>query len=55
MRQLAHLLLLTLITSGRGEDKPPILHCTGPEGADAKAVRAAQSAWAKHLGEKSHE
>ncbi len=32
-----------------------VLDCTGEKGADAATVRAAQVAWAKFLGEKSHE
>jgi formylglycine-generating enzyme required for sulfatase activity len=35
-------------------EPPPILDCTGPEGADAKTVLASQKAWAKHLGMSSH-
>jgi hypothetical protein len=37
------------------QESPPILDCTGPTGADAKTVLAAQQAWARHLGEASHE
>jgi formylglycine-generating enzyme required for sulfatase activity len=37
------------------QEAPPNLDCTGPKGADAAAVLAAQQAWAKHLGEASHE
>lgn len=35
------------------QEKPPILDCTGPAGADAKTVVAAQQSWAKYLGEAS--
>jgi len=34
---------------------PPPLDCTGPEGADAETVLAAQRSWARHLGAASHE
>ena len=34
---------------------PPLLDCTGPNGADAKTVRESQIAWAKYLGEPSFE
>jgi L-fuconolactonase len=50
-------LLLTL-TVGRhlsADETPPILDCTGPKGADAATVIASQKAWAKYLGETSHE
>ncbi|OWK38600.1 bifunctional serine/threonine-protein kinase/formylglycine-generating enzyme family protein [Fimbriiglobus ruber] len=46
------------VTSGKetlASQKPPLLDCTGPNGADAETVRAAQKAWAKYLGETSHE
>ena len=36
-------------------DKPPILDCTGSAGAEAKAVVASQKAWARSLGETSHQ
>jgi formylglycine-generating enzyme required for sulfatase activity len=36
-------------------EKPPALDCTGKTGADAVTAKAAQVAWAKYLGEKSHE
>ncbi|MBM3997870.1 MAG: formylglycine-generating enzyme family protein, partial [Planctomycetes bacterium] len=34
---------------------PTPLDCSGPSGADARAVVSAQKAWAKYLGETSHE
>ena len=54
-RSFVLMLFLMLTSSTRGQDKPPILDCTRPEGADAKTVVEVQRAWAKHLGEKSHE
>ena len=36
-------------------EKPPILDCTGPAGADAQTVTASQKAWAKYLGVTSHQ
>jgi formylglycine-generating enzyme required for sulfatase activity len=38
----------------QSKDPPSSLDCTGPTGADAKTVVAAQRAWAKYLGEASH-
>jgi formylglycine-generating enzyme required for sulfatase activity len=56
---LAPLLLLLALMQPRlalpAPDKPPLLDCTGPEGADATTVVAAQKAWAKYLSETSHE
>ena len=34
---------------------PPPLDCTGPTGASAETVKAAQRSWARHLGLASHE
>jgi|GEM_PF-98921 len=48
-------ILLACAAHSRAADAPPILDCTGPNGADAKTLLAAQKAWAKHLGETSHE
>jgi formylglycine-generating enzyme required for sulfatase activity len=42
-------------TGLEADERPPGLDCTGPSGANARTVRAAQVAWAKFLGEKSHE
>jgi len=42
-------------TSLEADERPPGMDCTGPNGAEARTVRAAQVAWAKFLGEKSHE
>jgi L-fuconolactonase len=51
------LLLLSIlcVAKARADEPPPILDCTGPMGADAKLVADVQRAWAKHLGEASHE
>ncbi|MBM3995118.1 MAG: hypothetical protein FJ303_13345 [Planctomycetes bacterium] len=51
----ALLLFFALGSYAAAQDKPPILNCTKPEGADARTVVESQRAWAKHLGEKSHE
>jgi formylglycine-generating enzyme required for sulfatase activity len=48
-------LLVTISASPLAAEQPPPLDCTGPSGADAKTVAAAQLAWARHLGEASHE
>lgn len=56
MRHLAFsVLLLAAFSGARADEQPPPLDCTGPDGLDARAVVLAQKAWAKHLGEKSHE
>lgn len=56
---LAPLLLLLALLQPRlplpALEEPPLLDCTRPEGADARTVGAAQKAWAKYLGETSHE
>ena len=51
------LILMSLLSLGttRAEERPPILDCTGPEGVDPRKVSSVQRAWAKHLGETSHE
>lgn len=48
-------LLLGLANSLNAAPKPSPLDCSGPTGADAKTVIASQQAWAKYLGEASHE
>lgn len=48
-------LLLSFAANASADEKPPILDCTEPNGVDAKTVAASQKAWAKHLGEPSHE
>lgn len=55
LRWLVILLFFALASSATAQDKPPILDCTKPEGIDARTVSESQRAWAKHLGEKSHE
>ena len=47
------LLLATSIPAGAAET-PPLLDCSGPNGADARTVAAAQKAWAEYLGEKGY-
>jgi len=51
-------LVLVVLPSRSAPPAPkplPILDCTGPEGASAATVAAAQKASAKYLGEQSHE
>ncbi len=55
LRWLVLLLFFALASSASAQDKPAILDCTKPEGTDAKTVVESQRAWAKHLGERSHE
>jgi len=42
-------------TALSADERPPGLDCTGENGVGPNTVRAAQKAWAKFLGEKSHE
>lgn len=56
MRHLFIVFLLSgLMTSLNAGPTPSALDCTGPTGADATTVVAAQQAWAQQLGEASHE
>lgn len=56
MRRLELLpILLAFASAAKADEHRPILDCTGPKGADAKTVAVAQKAWAKRLGETSHE
>lgn len=46
---------LACVPAGLPAREPPaVLDCSGPDGADAKAVLAAQRAWASYLGEANH-
>jgi formylglycine-generating enzyme required for sulfatase activity len=47
--------MLTVAADMPAAERPPYLDCTGPNGADAETVRASQIAWAKYMGESSHE
>jgi len=49
------LLILVFTSSILRSKPPPLLDCTGPEGVSAETVASAQKAWAKYLGEMSHD
>lgn len=55
LRRILLLLSIVCVSTSWADETPPILDCTGSAGADAKTCLAAQIAWAKHLGEASHE
>ena len=38
----------------KAPDPPPILDCTGPDGADTNTILISQKAWARHLGLSSY-